>query len=758
MSVRFPILPLTAVRSDSPEVSTARITSMDLPQDPFSPPDIFEWLMSSMKGSSTSPFMVLQDIVAPSSTIPSASQSSNRPRNPFSPPPAPPAAPSQKHIFARLTPRTRIISALYTTVATPGATDVDVVEKMVELKVGLANLQRLPEGVGARLREAIARCQEQPPTTWGVEALDLVGRKDLKLLLEPPKGRKEAGNQWKSTPTHEAMREVHGICLSTFDSDAIATYDPLAEHDRQSVSRLLFKDDRRLFEAAKLLQSSKPALAKCIPEPHWNDQETYETYRDVANRVAMRTLAASPGRGLFHFSARIPLLTERFPVQGFNLNCVIRPMNATVAADKGIYNEEKVSWSFFHSGVAAGVSISREAKEIDTSWIVFNKPPELSNRHGGFLLGLGLNGHLKNIAKWHAYNYLTPKHPMVSIGLLLGLSASFLGTMDGTITRLLSVHVTRLLPPGSADLNIAPLTQTAGIMGIGLLYANTQHRRMSEVMLSEIEYVEEQESSVPADTLRDEGYRLAAGFALGFINLGVGSESRGLHDMQLVERLLAIAVGPKKVSIAHILDKATAGATIALALVYMKTGDESVANKIDIPETAHLLDYVRPDIFLLRTVAKHLIMWDKIGGSFQWIQDNLRDFHRDGYMMTPIKALYSEDLPFYNIMAGLCFSIGLKFAGSSNETIRDLLIHYLDEFTRLASLQGIFLSLRYNVLLNFSNGKGLKKNCSYEPRSGTYQDHCAELSRSGSPVCCQCHGGYWRCCRIPSAPAATCAN
>ena len=206
--------------------------------------------------------------------------------------------------------------------------------------------------------------------------------------------------------------------------------------------------------------------------------------------------------------------------------------------------------------------------------------------------------------------------------------------------------------------------------------------------------------------------------------------------MQLVERLLAIAVGPKKVSIAHILDKATAGATIALALVYMKTGDESVANKIDIPETAHLLDYVRPDIFLLRTVAKHLIMWDKVGGSFQWIQDNLRDFHRDGYMMTPIKALYSEDLPFYNIMAGLCFSIGLKFAGSGNETIRDLLIHYLDEFTRLASLQGVFLSLRYNILLKFSDGMGSKKICSNEPRSGTHQDHRAELSRSGSSVCC----------------------
>jgi anaphase-promoting complex subunit 1 len=263
--------------------------------------------------------------------------------------------------------------------------------------------------------------------------------------------------------------------------------------------------------------------------------------------------------------------------------------------------------------------------------------------------------------------------------------------MDSTITRLLSVHVTRLLPPGSADLNIAPLTQTAGIMGIGLLYANTQHRRMSEVMLSEIEYVEEQESCVPADTLRDEGYRLAAGFALGFINLGFGVDLRGLHDMRLVERLLAIAVGPKKVSIVHILDKATAGATIALALIYMRTNDESVANKIDVPETAHLLDYVRPDLFLLRTVAKNLIMWDKIEGSFHWIRENLRPFHRDRYMMTSIKDMASEDLPFYNIIAGLCFSIALKYAGTGNEAIRDILVHYLDQFIRLCSWPGMLI-------------------------------------------------------------------
>ena len=47
----------------------------------------------------------------------------------------------------------------------------------------------------------------------------------------------------------------------------------MAEHDRQAVSRLLFNDDRRLHEVAKLLQSNKPAMAKCVPELHVGDNK-----------------------------------------------------------------------------------------------------------------------------------------------------------------------------------------------------------------------------------------------------------------------------------------------------------------------------------------------------------------------------------------------------------------------------------------------------------------------------------------------------
>ncbi len=400
--------------------------------------------------------------------------------------------------------------------------------------------------------------------------------------------------------------------------------------------------------------------------------------------MATSTLAIPSGRGMLYYALRSPLLTQKFHIGGFNLSCAVKPANNTVGVDKTLFTEEKINWAFFHQGVAGGLIISPQAKGIDTSWILYNKPSQdLSNRHAGFLLALGLNGHLKSVAKWVAFKYLTPKHTMTSIGLLLGLAASYLGTMDSLITRLLSVHVTRMLPRGSAELNLSKHTQTTGIMGIGLLYCNSQHRRMSEIMMSEIEYTDDEDEE---DPLRDEGYRLAAGFALGFINLGKGNDLKGLHDMRLTEKLLTIATSTKKVELVHVLDRSAAGAVMAIAFIFMKSEDQIVARKIDVPESILQFDYIRPDILLLRTLAKNLILWSKIHPTHDWIKNSLPREYQWRFRLSGVSKLQSRDLPFFAILAGLCFAIGLRFAGSGNTKVRDLLVHYLDEFMRIVRL------------------------------------------------------------------------
>ncbi|KAI1435830.1 hypothetical protein GGR50DRAFT_654221 [Xylaria sp. CBS 124048] len=581
-------------------------------------------------------------------------------------------------------PRIKMFDDLFHKVKCNRHSPACFVESIHQSGITKVVLESLPEAVLVPLQDAIAQCRPNPPSGWSTGLLKLVDRADADSILLPTNHPPNSSANLLA-PNHNASWDFNSLCQNVMEFNDTPA-DDVAESDKHAVIRTIFKEDRRLDEAKLLLNTTKPRSIRLDPQPDWSEPFYLEKQKALVTRLATNTLSIPAGRGLLNYGLRFPLLTQKFHVHGFVLNCMVKPQNVTVGVDKLPFTEEKIAWAFFHSGVAAGLSISRDAKGIDTSWILYNKPGnDLSNRHAGFLLALGLNGHLKDVAKWVAFKYLTPKHTMTSIGLLLGLAASYIGTMDSLITRLLSVHVTRMLPRGAAELNLSPLTQTTGIMGIGLLYCNSQHRRMSEIMMSEIEHVETEDDEEP---LRTECYRLAAGFALGFINLGKGTDLKGLNDMRITEKLLTLASATKKVEQVHILDRCSAAAVVAIALIYMKSEDHIVARKIDVPDATLQFDYIRPDILLLRTVAKHLILWSEIEPSQDWIRRNLpRRYHSrvqlpstQSFDNSPRGPLNSTHLPFLTILAGLCFSLSLRYAGSSNIVARDLLLTYLHRF------------------------------------------------------------------------------
>ncbi|OCK76345.1 hypothetical protein K432DRAFT_428787 [Lepidopterella palustris CBS 459.81] len=668
------------------EESSVSVDSFSQPWE--TPPSIFEWLGKAVRLEISASFPTLALLVG---------KPTSSPHNPE----------DIEQRFSVLTPRSIALEKYLRNIRSTAKSPAMAVELMAKSGISTRMLETFPEAARAPLREAIVRCQASPPTTWSSSLLKLVQREDLDLrsastpesVLDAQQRSGGALSGIQSNP-QSGTRDIHTICQTAEQPEPLQS---AAEVERHLITRLIFSEDRRFVEAYMLLEPSKQAVAECIPDSRSDEAAILDAQKNLMQWVMVRTLSLPAGSAMAKFNSKKPLLTEKYPLYGFTTSCLMKPMGNVVTADRTNYSEEKFAWAFFHAGVSAGLSVSRDAQGIDTSWIMYNKPAELTNKHAGLLLGLGLNGHLKTIAKWLSFKYLTPKHTMTSVGLLLGLSASYLGTMDTLVTRLLSVHVTRMLPPGAAELNLSPYTQTTGLMGIGLLYYNTQHRRMSEIMLSEIEHVDRPDPSEPPDTLRDEGYRLAAGFALGFINLGKGEDLRGLHDMRLVERLLAVAVGPKPVDIVHILDQATAGAVVAIALIFMKTHDQGVARKVDVPDTLPQFDYVRPDIFLLRTLAKHLILWDNIRAEHRWMVKNLPPEYQHDHQMKNIKALRSEQMPFFNIVAGLLWSISFKYAGSGNTQVRDFLIRYLDQFIRINRLP----ALRYDAKLT----RNAVRNC-----------------------------------------------
>jgi anaphase-promoting complex subunit 1 len=630
------------------------------------PVGIFEWLEQSIKNAPTEPYPTLVAVAQLNSSLKASS--------------------SFAEAAARMTPRITTLSRILEQTQGLAVSPVTMVETAAKHGFTAEMLETLPEAIAAPYREAVARCEKDPPTTWPSTLLTLIGREDLDIGKKTVASRKPLNTQQHTiiTPPKDIQSITHSLETPLH---AVKT----READRHSISQLLFSEDRRLVEATSLMHFDSVQIAECFKQPDWSDAFHFEQQRKVMQWVTTRMVALPAGDGMLHFDSQIPLMTEKYHLPGFNSSAIMQPMGHTVTTDRTGLTEEKVNWAYFHAGVSAGLRISRNARGIDTSWLVFNKPAELTNRHAGLLLALGLNGHLRSLAKWLSFKYLTPKHTMTSVGLLLGISASYMGTMDSLITRMLSVHITAMLPPGAAELNVSSTTQTAGLLGIGLLYCNTEHRRMSELMLHEVELMDVEDVDNGPDVLRDESYRLAAGFALGLINLAKGKDLKGLHGMHLPERLLGVAVGPRPVNAVHVFDKATAGAVVAIALVYMKSGDKAIARKIDIPDTESQFDHVRPDMLMLRSMAKHVILWDSIlaqncaDGVPGWIYSNmptcyktkLRNMSVSGKQRT---LLTSTDVPFYNIATGLAWALSLKYAGSGSETARDEILLLLDFF------------------------------------------------------------------------------
>lgn len=381
------------------------------------------------------------------------------------------------------------------------------------------------------------------------------------------------------------------------------------------------------------------------------------------------------------YGTECPKFTERFPIPGINLNGRFGPLQTLVTLDATSMPTGFAEWPDFHDGVAASLQIDSQANDVlGSSWIVYNNPEVMDASHAGFLFGLGLTGQLKQMVRWHAFNYLTMKHDITSIGLLLGLAASHCGTMNETIAMLLYVHIPALLPPNATELRLSSLTQTASVMGIGLLFCDSANRRMTEVLLGEISRCEGDLSAESA-ALR-ETYSLAAGFALGFVTLGKGADAPNLASVSLADRLDCL-INVRKATAAgarpdlhsgragvpdtmrhardppcffqrsgcdgKIKNNDTAGqstipddmqevfrsnviapsALIALALTFLQTDNASVATKLALPLSEYLLSQEKPSFLFLRVVGHSLVMWSCIRADTTWIESQVPRFLRD---------------------------------------------------------------------------------------------------------------------------------
>lgn len=421
---------------------------------------------------------------------------------------------------------------------------------------------------------------------------------------------------------------------------------------------------------------------------------------------------------MFHYRQRPSHLVESVPIPRVNTSARILPMPSPVAlVDKerdisGVASSvERLEWPEFHSGVAAALRLQpdddKDEEGFDSSQISFNKPTDLDARHAGFLMGLGLTGRIKSIMFNQAFEYLKMKHDPTSIGLLLGLAVTYIGTEDAKVTSLLSVHLSALHPLNSSPLNVSGITQAASLIGIGLLYLGSMKKSLADIMIRELCEIKVINVEDPAACR--EAYALSAGFAFGMIMLGKGVDpSATTEEVTMLRTFRTLILGesnhplPGAAPSSNITDVniTSSAATVAVSLMYLRTERQDVASILEIPDTIRRLDYVRTDLLLLRTLGSSLIMWDGITSSKTWVESHIPKFIADALVVGGLnlnsKVIDSDlDIARWNIVAGACFAIGLKFAGTAAAEAHSTLIHYLDRLTRAAYIKGEpFLFLR----------------------------------------------------------------
>ena len=166
------------------------------------------------------------------------------------------------------------------------------------------------------------------------------------------------------------------------------------------------------------------------------------------------------------------------------------------------------------------------------------------------------------------------------------------------------------------------------------------------------------------------------------------------------------------------VDLSAPGAMLALGLMYLKTNDEDAAEHLCVPSTRYELDHTQPDFVLLRVVAKSLILWDSVRPTRKWVESNCpnllkrsaKDLDR-GYIKTKdivkkTNNTSSEDdvegddtdddeqprsfregsdreaeaQARVHAIAGACLSLGLRYAGTADETAANTLRHYCLQF------------------------------------------------------------------------------
>ena len=135
-----------------------------------------------------------------------------------------------------------------------------------------------------------------------------------------------------------------------------------------------FTDDKRVRDVRKMFQSCEPVKITIKQKPEISDNEFVEEQEKHLYAICARTMALPVGRAMFTMRTMKPIVTEIFPIPKLCLHGKLHPLGTTVDLTHIDTPAQMNTWPLFHNGVASGLRISPNTTNINSTWIVFNRP------------------------------------------------------------------------------------------------------------------------------------------------------------------------------------------------------------------------------------------------------------------------------------------------------------------------------------------------------------------------------------------------
>ena len=571
------------------------------------------------------------------------------------------------------------------------------------------------------------------PTNLKMQILSLIDRKDLGKNILIPQNKKQT-----------QIENISSMLYHNFSSDYYREY---------YLTKIKFNQDNRIEEVNRILSPTRILKVESSVLKNIEDFQQLEQDKFVlVYKNLVKQYTSCIGNGALNLNTIKTFPKETLIITPLNEQCLLTSEETTYKFNKAselLGDKDFTDWAEFNNGVAQSLKLSTENfknKSYIRNWILFNKPDKASYEHGGFLLGMGLLKQLDSLYATDVYQYMKTTHEGVTIGILLGKSASKLSSMEETLSRTLCLHISFLIPT-SLEISIPMNIQCSAVIGIGLLYLKSDNRLMTEMLINQIGKISNNNDK-GFDLKHLNSYNLSLGFAIGLINLGHG-KLNSKHDINYEEKIFSMIYLNNNNSINNNekysqdvngvnsnnntnnnnpnnklinINQTTPAGFACLTLYYLQTKNSNILSKIKIPNNLYQLDSFKPFHLYLAILCKNLISWDNITSSINWVKENIPNFIQ--FLHESSLADISEDITynskinlidfsqistcyFYSLSAGL-MSLGFKYCGTNNNDVCKIIIYYIKNILLKATVVNDII-IRENVKYEESNKRAISK-------------------------------------------------